>query len=44
MKGIVNLKASLAEEFSVKDLSTARKILRMRISREKKESVEIITG
>ena len=36
MKEIVNLKASLAKEFSMKNLSLARKILRMRISREKR--------
>ena len=41
MKEIVNLKASLAEEFSMKDLGLARKILGMRISREKKRLMKI---
>ena len=36
MKETVNLKASLVEEFSMKDLGPARKILRMRINREKR--------
>ena len=36
MKEIVNLKASLAKEFSMKDLGPARKILRMRINKEKR--------
>jgi len=36
MKEIVNLKAKLAKEFSMKDLSPAKKILRMKISREKR--------
>jgi len=36
MKEIVNLKASLAEEVSMKELGHARKILRMRINREEK--------
>jgi len=44
MKEIVNLKASLAKEFSMKNLSLARKILRMRISRERKEVVGSITS
>ena len=43
MKEIVNLKARLAKEFSTKDLSHARKILGMRISRKRKEAVESIT-
>ena len=33
MKDIVNLKAKLAKEFSMKDLDPAKKILEMRISR-----------
>jgi len=36
MKEIVNLKAKLAEEFSMKNLSPVKKILGMRISREKR--------
>ena len=44
MKDIMNLKASLAEEFSMKNLGPARKILGMRINRERKEVVESITG
>ena len=36
MKKIVNLKASLVKEFSMKDFGPARKILEMRISREKR--------
>jgi len=36
MKEIVNLKAKLAKEFSMKDLGPAKKILGMRISREKR--------
>jgi len=36
MKEIVNLKARLAEEFSMKDLCPVKKIFRMRISREKR--------
>jgi len=36
MKEVVNLKASLAEEFSIKDLGPARKILGMRIKRKKR--------
>ena len=31
----MNLKAKLAKEFSMKDLGPAKKILRMKISREK---------
>jgi len=42
MKEIANLKASLAKESSMKNLGTVRKILGMRISREKKETVESI--
>ena len=33
---IVNLKASMAKEFSIKDLGLGRKILGIRISREKR--------
>ena len=36
VKKIVNLKARLAEEFSMKDSDPAKKILGMRISREKR--------
>ena len=36
MKEIVNLKAKLAEEFSMKNLSPVKKILGVRISREKR--------
>jgi len=36
MKEIVNLKANLAEEFSMKNLGPIRKILEIRISREKR--------
>ena len=36
MKEIVNLKASLAKEISMKDLGLTRKILGMRINREKR--------
>ena len=36
MKEIVNLKAKLAKEFSIKDLSLAKKIFGMRINREKR--------
>ena len=44
MKKIVNLKVKLAEEFSIKDLYLAKKILKMRINRERKEAVENITS
>ena len=37
MKEIMNLKARLAEEFSMKDLGHVKKILGMRINRERKE-------
>ena len=43
MKEIVNLKASLAEEVSMKELGPTRKILRMRINREREKTVESIT-
>ena len=36
MKEIMNVKAKLAEEFSMKDLSTTKKILGMKIKREKR--------
>ena len=39
----MNLKAKLAKEFSIKDLGPAKKILEMRIDREKK-IVEDITS
>jgi len=35
MKEIVNLKVKLAKEFSMKNLDPAKKILEMRINREK---------
>jgi len=44
MKEIVNFKAQLAKEFSMKDLGPAKKILGMRINRERKEVVEDITS
>ena len=44
MKEIVNLKTSLTEEFSMKDLGPVIKILEMRINEEEKEAVESITG
>ena len=44
MKEVVNLKDRLAEEFSMKNLSPAKKIFGMRMSRERKEAVESITG
>jgi len=37
MKEIINFKARLAEDFSIKDLDIAKKILRMKISREKQD-------
>ena len=40
----MNLKTSLTEEFSMKDLGPAIKILEMRINEEEKEAVESITG
>ena len=43
MKEIVNFKVKLAKEFSMKDLGPAKKILGMRINREKK-GVEDITN
>ena len=36
MKKIINLKAQLAKEFSMKDLDPTKQILEMRISRERK--------
>jgi len=44
MKEIVNLKAQLARKFSMKNLSPAKKILGMRISRERKKIVEVVTN
>jgi len=44
MKEIVNLKAKLVKEFSMKDLGSAKKILRMRISRERKKTAEDIAS
>ena len=44
MKEIVSLKAKLMKEFSMKDLGPAKKILGMRINREKKEAFEDITS
>ena len=44
IKEIVNLKAQLARKFSMKDLGPAKKILRMRISRERKKTVETVTS
>ena len=38
MKEIINFKARLAEDFSIKDLDIAKKILRMKISREKQDN------
>ena len=43
MKEIMNFKARLSEEFSMKDLGPARKILGMRINSERKENVGSIT-
>ena len=37
MKEIVNLKAVLVKKFSMKDLGPAKKILGMRISRERRD-------
>jgi len=44
MKEIVNLKTKLTKEFSMKNLGLVKKILEMRISRERKEIVEDITS
>jgi len=41
MKEILSLKAKLAKEFSMKDLGLAKKILGMRIIREKKRLLKI---
>jgi len=41
MKEIVNLKAKLTKEFSMKDLGPAKKILGMRISERKKRLLKI---
>jgi len=43
MKKIVNLKAQLARDFSMKNLSPAKKMLGMRINKEKK-TVEAVTS
>jgi len=43
MKEMVNLKARLAEEFSMKDLGPVKKILEMRTV-EREEAVESITS
>ena len=43
IKEIVNLKVKLAKEFSMKELSPEKKILRMWISREKKKAIEDIS-
>ena len=43
MKEIVKLKVSLAEEFSIKNLGLLKKILGMRISRERKDTFKSIT-
>jgi len=42
MKETVNLKAKLVKEFSITDLAPAKKILEIRIIRERKEVVEDI--
>ena len=44
MKKIVNFKAQLVREFSMKNLGLTKKILGMRISRERKKTVEAITS
>jgi len=44
MKEIVNLKIKLVKEFSIKDLGPAKKILGIRISKERKEVVEDVTS
>jgi len=43
MKEIVNLKDKV-KEFSMKDLSPAKKILEMRINKKRKKVVEYITS
>ena len=42
MNEIVNLKPQLAREFSMRDLGPVKKILEMRIKRERKMTVEAI--
>ena len=44
MKEIVNLKAKLAKEYSMKDLGLEKKIHEMRINRERKEVIADITS
>jgi len=44
MKEIVKLKVSLAGEFSIKNLGLSKKILGIRISRERKDTFKSITG
>ena len=44
MKKTVNLKAQLAREFSMKNLGPAKKILEIKINRERKKTVEAITS
>ena len=42
MKKIVNLKAKLAKELLMKNLSSAKKILRMRINRERERENRLL--
>ena len=44
MREIVNLKTQFAREFSIKDLGITKKILGIRIRRERKKTVEAITS
>ena len=44
MEEIVNLKAQLAREVSIKVLGPAKKTLGMRINKERKKIVEAITS
>ena len=44
MNEMVNIKAKLAEDFSMKNLGLEKKILGMRISRERKEILKNITS
>ena len=41
MKEIVNLKTKLVEEFSMKDLTSAKKFFEMRTSIKRKEAFEV---
>ena len=41
MKEIVNLKAQLARKFSMKNLGPTKKILEMRINRERKKLLKL---